>query len=177
MDDFFHFVSKVVIIIPFVIVISALVLKFNQKGNYSQKIIPSPTVVATKIPVSSPSVKLNLIGPFVCQINEKEASISAYIKDKKVFVERSEGEKVDYFLLKDDCLYWWEKGKYTGQKICGIGPYLSYFEQFSNFPNLGALGMGDFNLTSLLGGCKKEEIKDTKIFKLPNNVLFRNKNQ
>ncbi len=173
MDDFFHFVSKMVIVIPIVIIIFALILRFNQKEDYSKKIIPSPTVVPTKTSVITPSFKLDLVGPLVCQINEKTASVSAFIKDKKVFATKREKDKVDYFLLIDDCFYWWEKGKYSGQKICGVGFYLSYFEEFSR---LGSMGMGDLNLSSLLSSCQKQEIKDETIFNLPQNVLFKNMN-
>lgn len=182
MDDFFHFISRLVIVIPIVIIIGALILKFNQKKeNYSQKIIFTPTVAPTKTPIisSTPAIKFDLIGPLVCQINEKETSISAYVKDKKILLTKNEKglpadkqEKVDYFLVKEDCLYWWEEGKYSGEKICGISSYLSYFEQLSQF---GFMGMGNLDLGHLIGNCRKEEIKDLKIFEVPKNILFKNK--
>ncbi len=67
----------------------------------------------------------------------------------------------------------WEKGKYSGEKICGIASYLSYFEQFSQ---LGFMGIGNLDLASLTDSCKKEEIKDIRIFEMPKNILFKNKN-
>lgn len=174
LDDFFHIASKIIFILPVVMVVAALILKFNQKENYSssQKINTAAIISPTKKVVITPAAIFDLNGPLVCHINEKQVSLSAYIKDKKIFAAKEEKDKIDYFLVKNDCLYWWQKGKYSGEKICGISSYLSYFEQISKF---GFMGMEKLDLGSFIGNCKKEEIKDAKIFELPKDILFKNK--
>ncbi|MGB9883005.1 MAG: hypothetical protein ACPLRN_00605 [Microgenomates group bacterium] len=71
MDDFFRFISKVVIITPIVIVILALILKFNQnqKNNYQV----TPTIFITPIPK-------NILLPTPI-IDKKENKIGINLKD------------------------------------------------------------------------------------------------
>ncbi len=177
MDKFFYFASKVVIILPIIIILIALIIKFNQNRQYSQKFTLPPTnksiSTITTIPTATTAAQFNLVGPLICQIKENKASISAYIKDRKVFLTKNEENKIDYFLIKDDCLYWWEGRKYSGQKMCGVGYYLSYFEKFFH---LGLLGRSNLNLAPLINNCKKEEIKEERVFEVPSNILFKNIN-
>lgn len=174
LDDFFHIASKIIVVIPVIIVIAALILKFNQKESYSQKTtFLSKNTPIKIIPSVTPAVKFDLIGPLICQIGDDQSSISAYIKDKKIFVSKEEKNKVNYFLINNDCLYMWEKGKYSGEKFCGIASYLSYLENFSIF---GFMGMTNLDLASIIANCKKEEFKDGRIFEVPKSVLFKNKN-
>src|SRR3989338_6717730 len=87
LDDFFHFVSRLLFVVPIVMILFALLIKFsltNPQLKDKKQIFPSPTQTVTK--TASLSAKLNLRGPFQCHFDNKDASLSAYIKDRKIFL-------------------------------------------------------------------------------------------
>lgn len=172
MDDFFHIVSKIIIVIPIIIVVLALIFRFNENKNSPAKnFLPTPTFILTPTPTVKPA-KIDLKGPYICNFEIDKATISAYIKNKEIFLNKKEKEKEDNFLYKKDgCLYQWESNKFTGNKVCGLNYYIDFFEQFSQLPHF-ILPNIDFN--SYFNKCQKKEIKDEKTFNLPLNVLFKN---
>lgn len=197
-EDFFHITSRLIIIFPLVIILLALVLKFGQKTENKgyKQVLPSSTIKYNKpnfIDIlkanSSPSARLNLKGPFICQLNTSTSSLSAYIKNKKISGNLAEKGKVTHTLFTDDCLYLWQEGNYSGERICGLSSYvnlaetllsmnlvdfgqiLSRLNQFDS--SLSALSKNDAK--SFINSCKKEEIVSDSIFILPKNVLFKNK--
>ena len=165
-DSFFHFTSKLIIIIPLIVIITSFFLRFNQRKELNfRKVFPTLTIIPTK---TTSSFNFNLNGPLICKTQKKDSSISAYIKDKKIFAVQQGDNEVDYFLLRDDCFYWWKKGVYSGEMICGVG---SYFDQLLQ---LALVQINNLNLYSLSDSCRKEEIKDDKIFEIPSEILFKN---
>lgn len=168
MDDFFSFVSKAVIIIPIVVVILSLMIKFNQ--SKTGLINPTPTTIQI---AQNNSFKLDLKGPIVCG--------NLFIKDKKVLYKN----KMTNYLLTGDCLYIWQEGKINGEKKCGLTNYLNIAENY-----LGPLNINDLinnnlvkdfikdksiNINDVISSCKKGGIKDDSIFSVPEKVLFSNK--
>lgn len=168
-DNFLHFVSKLVIIIPLLILSASFFLKFNSKEetNY-KKIFPSITITPTKI--ASISAVFDISGPLVCEGKNLDNSFTVYIKDKKIFATKKEKSEFNYFLLKDDCLYLWKEGTYSGEKICNISPYFSYFNQLLKLLDAQ---VNNLNMFPINDSCRKEEIKDEKIFEVPAEILFK----
>jgi hypothetical protein len=181
-DDFFYFFSKIVIFFPLVLIIIGLILKFNQKQEYSSfnqnlsptKIFFSPTPKISKVTV-------DLKGPWQCLFQNRQATVAAYIKDRKIKVEIKNDREKSYFLIENDCLYQWSEGQFSGDKSCGLGPYLNFTESilknnYQMFFNLFLKQFKEFSQEnfSLEDICKKENVEES-IFLLPTKVLFRNK--
>ena len=180
LDSVFHIASRLIIIFPIIIVIIALILKFNQSPSIKSTPQLTPTPVLPPKAGFAGQAKQNnapisLAGPLVCNFSSSTATISGYIKDKKIFASILEKNKTNYFLVRDDCLYIWEKNIYSGSKKCGISQYFALLgnlpiDQLANLPNLPIQGA---DIKSLINSCKKEQIKDENIFKMPINILFK----
>jgi hypothetical protein len=169
LDDFFSFVSKAVIIIPIVVVIISLLLKFSSPKNPITNNFFAPTVIV--IPTVKQEFKFDLKGPIVCD--------SLFIHDKKILFKN---KSVNY-LLNGDCFYNWETGKTNGERRCGLTNYINMAGNYLGFLNLNDLVnnnlIKDFikdkniNLTSVVKSCKKEKIKDDSIFAIPKKIIFK----
>ena len=175
LDSVFYIASRIIIIVPIAVVIVALILKFNQSPSIKSTPQLIPVIIPSKTPVSSPSAKLDLNGPLICHFSSPEATISGYIKNKRIFATISEKNKINYFLVRDDCLYIWEKNIYSGSKKCGMSQYFAILNnlplnQLANFSNLPIKGA---DIQNLINTCKKEQIKDENVFVLPKNVVFK----
>lgn len=196
-ENIFHFLSKIVIVIPFVVLVVAFFMKANgkleqtanqRKATASMYLTPYVTQKINALPTpktSTASAQFNLTGPLVCDYIDKESSLSASVKNKNINVKLTDPKLTQNIIVKGDCLYKWDQGKTTGEKVCKVGKLLDMFDTFSK------LGMVD--MSSLMGelsksnpsatvtppslgkiteSCKKAEIKDN-IFDLPKNVTFK----
>jgi len=180
--DFFYFFSKIIIFFPLILIIIGVILKFNQKQEksfFNKRI--SPTKILFLPSQTIPTVKLDLHGPWQCLSSNQQATIAAYIKDRKIKIEVKNEKTKSYFLINNDCLYQWNEGQFSGDKSCGISPYLSFAESIlkNNQPmffDLFFRQVREFNQTnfSLEDICKKENIEEN-IFLIPTKVLFKNK--
>lgn len=181
-DNFFYYASKITIILPLILIIFGLLLKFNQKQkeNYIDKIKINPTEIVFSPTTRHKKINLDLRGPWICSFNDKNASITAYIKERKIKVEVKTSEENNYFLVNNDCLYQWRQGQFSGDKSCGIGYYLTFAESILNnnqnlFFNLFLKQFKEVNKNfSFADWCRKENINDD-IFLLPTTILFKNK--
>lgn len=185
--DIFSILSKLTIIIPLMVIVIALIIKFNVKTNNNSvgdKIRPTPTVK----PNEANKIKIDFIGPWQCNFDLNNSSISASIKDRKIMARREEGNVVEYYFYKDDCLYSWQSQKYSGYKYCGLSSGVTIIETMANFSggldleslakNLTQLGinnslLNDFKTTDLNNKCQKKEFSEDN-FTVPTNVLFKN---
>jgi hypothetical protein len=183
LENFFSSYTRIVFFMPLVILIIGLFLRFNQDDTPKQSsalISPTPTIKKSITPTAS-KIKVDLQGPYVCQINTKEASISAFIEGQKFFVQLNDKEAVKNYLFSGDCLYSWEEKKYNGEKICGLGVYLPLLNNLS-FVNADFFGqllgnqmpLKDFPINQLLSQCRKEEIISKEVFQPPSLVIFKN---
>lgn len=174
-DDFFFGFAKIVIFIPLCIFLFGLYIKYSQKSSTKEMIvIPqiSPTVIKKQ--------SLDLEGPLVCKSSSKDASVSAFIKNKQVYGEKTDKIKTQYYLLSGDCLYIWLKGGLVGKKTCGLNKYVSIVSIVFSFQVIDSLDSlipseiasysGD--IKSLIKTCKKEQIKNEEVFKIPKNIVF-----
>ncbi len=195
-ENIFHFLSKIVIVIPIVVVVLAFFMKMNGKLEQQTNVRRNPALYAspfvTQKPAqlaapknSSSSAQFNLKGPLVCNYIDKEASLSASIKNKNIYVKMSDSKLTQHILVKGDCLYKWEIGKKTGEKVCKIGKFLDMFD------SLSSLGLVDLDamfgelskakpsttitppsMKKMTESCKKIEVKD-EIFTLPTTITFK----
>lgn len=187
LDEFFYYSSKIILIIPIIIVILSLIIKFNNKKEEgvkreNQLRIVSPKV-SPKATIDKKKSSFNLNGPLVCQYDNKEASISAYIKDKKIYAKITKKNSKVNLLVNDDCLYYWLEKQYTGEKICGIGQYMNLLVSLPLFDLSSSLFgvngvvddplMEEINFNQLFSSCKEKKV-DEAIFQLPQEIIFKN---
>lgn len=190
LDDFFHIASRILFIIPVIVILIALLTKFSfapSETKQEQKVTIFPTK-PIEVQESSASAKINLQGPFRCQFVSPDASASAFIKERKVYITVNRKGTDQNVLLNGDCVYMWGKTGFNGEKVCGISSYISLgesllslniispeslFEQFGSLLPAGEIP--NIDISSVLNSCKKEEIKDDTLFTIPKNILFKNK--
>ncbi len=89
MDDFFRFFSRIIIIIPIIIIIIGLIIKFNQKTENLNiiKYTPTPKTFIAPTMVSKKSlgkISFDFNGPLVCRFKDKDYEFNAFIKNKKI---------------------------------------------------------------------------------------------
>src|SRR3989344_1764377 len=149
LDNFFSFVSKAVIIIPIIIVIISLFLKFNTVKtplniNYSPT--PSPIAQLTQ----NNSFNFDFKGPYKCSYKDDKIEAKIYIKNKNVLAEVNKDGEIKKYLLS---------------------PYVSIVESmlssnFSGIENMASQYMKrKIDIKEILNSCKKEDF-DKKIFNL-----------
>lgn len=187
--EIFSVLSKAVIIIPIVVVVIALIFKFNKQPqqplDYSFR--PTLTIVPPTIQTPFP-IKLDLKGPLVCGSKVDSASTSAFIKDKKIKIIFNNKNERENILVSGDCFYNWDEGEFTGRRVCGLSPLLSIAETMASFGGLRAdllfnqlnnLGINNkiatdqAKINALVKSCKQEVI-DESVFEVPTSILFRN---
>jgi preprotein translocase subunit YajC len=181
-DSFFKITSRLVIIFPILVIVTAFFLWNPSQKKQQEQPVPTqqvgePTTVTTQIDIS---------GSYACSFRtEKDATVSAYIKNKALYVQNRDLKKTTYVLFQKDCLYEWQENVALGQMTCGLSQYVSMFE------NMSKLGLAnpDTYLKTFLGdtgkikdekgkattlgkACQKKEIKNTKIFEVPKTVQF-----
>lgn len=193
--EIFHILSRVIIVISILTLVVGLIMRFSQTVPKIQSsvMIQKPTSIipmkqSDSVKISSSAAALNLKGPFVCDFSSPEVKINAYVKDNNAYGQIKEQSKVSFILLKDDCVYFWNTTSFKGKKLCGLSPYISMIGQLplanllgnsqitsllgSLGKNQAALPINMEKIPSILNSCKKEEIKDKRLFSLPANVLF-----
>jgi hypothetical protein len=173
-EDFLHFASKLTIVIPIIVIVVALIIKFNQSKTASVKEPSSKVLSSTKQNLTNIITGLNFNGPSACSYSSSVASVTAKIKNKRVSGEINMNGKTNNVIYTGDCIYVWEKNQFSGQKICGINTNL-----ITNFlPQIQAMAgsiVNQTNITGFINSCKKQEVGE-EVFKIPNNVLFKNTN-
>lgn len=201
LDDFFHSVSRFILVIPIIVVVIAIFLKLTdgatqQKGFKEYSLTPTPTKSQNIIDSlnmsnkSTPSAKFNLVGPLTCSFTAESANVNAYVKAKKIYIKMDEKNILSNYLLNGDCVYIWKNGIYSGEKVCGISQQVSIVEgllasgfldpnmifgSLSKLFNLPSVGDSQDILESAMSSCKNEEIPASIKFDIPKNVLFKNK--
>jgi len=116
-----------------------------------------------------------------CNYQDATASTSAIIQNAKIFVK---SEKTT-FLLTNDCLYRWQLAQRTGNRVCGVGQYVSIGETLLTSGLLTNDSVGDMikkmggstilssiDVQKILNTCKNiKEVKED-IFTIPQGVAF-----
>jgi len=189
--DFFHTFSRIIIILPFIIIVFAILLKVSKSDTVmtGQSATPLITPVSTKSTLQS-NASINLQKSSLCLFQTKEASWSAFIQNRMIKAISTDNIKTSYYLLKNDCFYMWEKNKYSGEKMCGIGQFISVGE---NLVNSGLMSEDMFNIMQsqlkiniplpiqysdiqkIMSSCKPSSNIPLTQFELPKQVLFKSK--
>lgn len=178
----FRILSRVIIVFAVITLIAGFIMRFSQNKPKTQSAAIDEKPVST-IPISTSAAELNLNGPFVCNFSSKEASISAFVKDKNVYAQIKESSKASTILLNGDCLYFWKNFSTDGEKICGLSPYLllignmplgNLLKNNKMLSSFGKLSQSD-KIPAIFDTCKKQEIQDGKMFTIPKNILFKEK--
>lgn len=201
LDDIFHIVSRLTIIVPLIVIIFAIFLKLTgggakQKNFIDYKLTTTPTRVKNPLDVlntskkSTQSARFNLNGPLNCSFRSDSASVSAFVKEKRIYLKIDEKKEVRNYLLRDDCIYIWRMGSYSGEKICGLSQHVGMLENLlsTNFIDpsfifgsldqvltIPSIGKSKDVLKTVLNSCKAEAIPASVQFEVPKNVLFKNK--
>lgn len=95
MDDFFSIASKAVMIVPIVIVIFALVLKFNEKPIKIYNRIDGISPTVTIKPRNTKKVSIDFEGPLVCHYKMEGQEYRVYIKNRQIRLVVKSGEKTN----------------------------------------------------------------------------------
>jgi len=142
MDEFFSYVSKGVIIIPIVIIVLSLLIKFNQNNQPSFKTMTviSPTITATPTIINKINIDLN--GPWVCRYKNNQQEYSLFIKNKKISLE----------IKADDQTKKYDLSQYSGLLGNLINLDMDRLESMAK-PYLPK----GVDIQSVLSSCKKEE--------------------
>jgi len=142
MDEFFSYVSKGVIIIPIVIIVLSLLIKFNQNNQPSSKTMTviSPTITATPTIINKINIDLN--GPWVCHYKNNQQEYSLFIKNKKISLE----------IKADDQTKKYDLSQYSGLLGNLINLDMDRLESMAK-PYLPK----GVDIQSVLSSCKKEE--------------------
>lgn len=188
--EIFIVLSKAIIVIPIAVLIIALVMKYNQQPQ-TKNIFPTPAKVLPTVKPTTEKINFDLKGPLICQGKIDEASVSAYIKNKNIKIVIDKDRERENILVAGDCFYNWEKGDFSGKRICGLSSLLSVaetmagfggfnagflFSQLNNFGVNTKIATDQAKIADLVNTCKKEIIDD-KVFIVPTNILFRNNRQ
>jgi len=194
--EVFNILSRIIIIFSVVILLVGIIMRFNSSKSINQShttnvkslISPKPQ---EQVKIGTIAAELNLKGPFICHFSSNEATMSGYINNKMVFAQIQNTTKTTNMLLNGDCVYFWQENSHGGEKLCGLGSYVSIL---GNMPLGNLLGGNQFmsllgnrgqnqskvplrldHISQVLESCKKEEIKDQAIFMVPKEITFTEK--
>lgn len=182
-------VSRFVIFLPIIVVLLAFVANTssNKKLSLAEQITPtivSQQSIVNKKTVGSKKIELNLNGPYHCVYKDNTVDADISIKNKNLYATYKSKDITSTIVVKGDCAYMWKQGTVTGEKMCGIGQYISMFEMLSSwnimsFDSLSSM-IGEAQpgmtidssvMSNIADSCKKQEIADT-IFVVPTSITF-----
>lgn len=177
--DTLSYISKATIVIPLLLLIIGIISIGYRKIKTARQDNPSKTQVSPS-PVKTATI--DLTGPLVCtlkipkdQTGKEDLDIKASVKDKKIYAEVIKKNEIDYLLYRNDCLYMWENTGIQGVKFCQVSNFLTLFNVYKSLGNKLPVGevekiVHEGNLNKY---CKREEVKDIKIFEIPKNIRFQ----
>lgn len=99
-------------------------------------------------------------------------SATAVIDDVKISASLTENKKQNKVIFDGDCLYRWTNGSSSGERSCGLKPYLPLL---SSFVSNDSLQKAFPQSNELASACKEVSSINQKVFEIPKTVLFKNK--
>ncbi len=182
-------ISRFVIFLPIIVVLLAFVANSSSDKKLSLAEQITPTIVSQQSIVNkkisgSKKIELNLNGPYHCVYKDNSIDADISIKNKNLYATYKSKDVTSTIVVKGDCAYMWKQGAVTGEKMCGIGQYISMFEMLSSwnimsFDSLSSM-IGEVQpgmtidssvMSNIANSCKKQEITDT-IFVVPTGITF-----
>lgn len=196
LHNFFYAVSRVVLILPFVIIFSALAIRYQvfnssseiKKDNriLSKKMQKTDTFTAT---LNSEKKKgLDIKNDFICSFFDKESSISASKKENNIFIKNKSTKETSNYLVNGDCLFQWKERTNSGKKTCGIGQYITiaqtlystglididtlmnYMPKDVSVASQSAIPLS--KIKQVIQSCVNRGVKEKNIFDVPNRVSW-----
>ncbi len=181
--------SRLIIIVPVVIVIVGLMIKSQHqqiRSNLTTPIkqplaLPQPTsgtIVDDKETATEAAAMIDLVGPWYCQAD----GFTLWIKNHQIYSVR----RNEHYLLQGDCLYIWQN-QVSGEKTCGLSIYISLFADLlqTGLFNQGLLEtvLSDWSaeentssesamLKKVISSCQKTAVNDGW-FIIPKTVIFK----
>lgn len=143
-----------------------------------------PTVIQNREPTIA-SLPITLDGPLTCSYSSDEATVSASILQRKLYLGIDEATSSSRFLMRDNCSYTWSPLTNTGEKNCDMQKII----QTANFmSSLGLLNMNQIikiiptrtehslynnpiTINKIISTCQKVAT-DEAFFVVPWNVVF-----
>ncbi len=192
-----HPVGKFIITLPIAILLIALLLNSStiaQKANLdvdgvyrlptsnTDESSPSDNPFTQFFSGNQGSSSINLEGPLVCSYKDEISDISVKIFQKNIYAEIKQEDQITKVMMVNGDVYKWQHGEYTGEKIVGVGQYVSLLESFSAFISPDMIfsllpqAQESQTLTSdqvqnLKDSCKPGTI-DSQIFSVPKAIKF-----
>ncbi len=177
-DKILFYFSRITFIVPIVVIVVGLFLYEFQKpippALYQQRSLTTAPSSSTTI---GPKQKLlNVNGSYLCEVSSTESSISAYFKQKKLFIENKNKKTntISYTLYNGGCLYLWNKDVYTGEKVCGLAQYESFLSMFGGINSLGPLLGNTSDIQKVMDSCQQSSKVSDTFFIVPRDILFKN---
>lgn len=191
-SDTIHVVSKLTIAVPLVIMVLALLISINSR---SQSMIKKTSIQPTlkvesqtsQTASAASTISFDLKGPLNCEYKSSTQDIRVAVKDTKVATTIIENKQQRHIIRSGDCVYLWNHGELTGQKICGVEQYASMFQMVSSLPffkpEMLASMLNQFNtqpgasiaaqlpFAEVLKKCKKSAVNEG-VFDIPTAVNF-----
>ena len=130
---FIDFISRLSVIIPLAILFIAVVFLYSSKS--ALKVEDSNTKPQQQVKINASIKNIDLNNESICDYSSKEASISAYIKSKRIFLQNTDKENKErsYLLISGDCLYRWQDKGNKGEKTCGISSFITIADNLIKF--------------------------------------------
>jgi len=186
-------VSKVSLALGVIMVFAVLITAFVKyttpvaPAKMLNKLSPTPRI---SVGPTIATLPLNLNDPLSCGYSNSEASVSAYIFEKKVAVSLREATSSTQLVLNNNCLYLWKNSETTGKKLCNIEPMLQAADLMAAFGGLtlgtllNMLPVDDQSkvlsntefINKVIATCVKEA-SNSAVFAVPRNVVFKESTQ
>lgn len=184
---FINFISRWSVIIPMLLLFIFVIFLYNQNINIKKE--QTKLNLLQKVKANSTLKNIDLKNESVCKYSSKDASISAYIKSKRIFLQNTDkkNKEISYLLISGDCLYRWPDKGNKGEKTCGVSSFINIADnlikfglinpeilsnQFINLDNY--IGM-NINTSEVLKNikCIKTKVPSTTSFEIPKKIIFQ----
>jgi len=176
-----YFLSKYLWIVPVVCLVFAIIFKIKQNlygeinnKNFIEKIKITPK--KSIVPTPNTTKKENLVKS--CSFSSQDNFINANISTNEASFKMKSNGKETLVIIKNNCIYQWEKYNAEGSVFCkeelvsssseGSKDFLSLLEKSSISPEILKLIMTVFNC--------EDKLNDENIFAIPQDVNFLKNN-
>jgi len=184
------YISRATIVIPVIVIVTAIVIYGSQKLSPQSKTAPLPISPTPISPTVVSSRKIDLQGPTVCDYSDKTSSMSAKIRNNNVRMVNTENKVSTYYILNGDCFYSWIGTQKTGVKTCGLSQLISLSTMLGGIDSSSIKTLSSMlsttsiaseaaqfdqkKIDSLIQTCKTREVKPSEL-EVPTSIVFTEK--
>lgn len=186
-----HKVSRMVVTVGCFMLVAVLFIayfKYKKPVPVAPQVVNvSPTPLFTPVPTLA-RIAFTLEGPLTCNYSSPEASVSASILKKQLYVSFSEATASAQAVVSGDCAYIWRNQQLIGEKMCGMEKLMQTAELMSSMGLLNletvltalpiatesSLLSNPTFINNVVSTCKKEA-SDEAVFVVPQNIQFTEK--